>query len=324
MGLKNLELKNIYEASNKVYKIARKTPLYKTVDLSDELGSEIYYKLEFLQDTGSFKVRGASNFALNLSTEKLKKGLVTYSTGNHGRAVSHVAKTLGTDAKVCLSNNVPENKKEGIRKSGGNVIVYGDSQDEAKIKAEELNESEGRSIVPPFDDQYIISGQGTIGLELMKEIPDLDSVIVPLSGGGLISGIALAVKSVNPECKVYGVSMDRGAAMYESIKTGEEVEVDEVDTLADSLQGGILLDNQYTFEMVKKYVDDIILVTEEEIKEAMSYIFYHDHFVVEGASAVGTAALLSNKINNSDEKRAIILTGTNISNKEFMSVIKNK
>ena len=324
MGLKNLELKNIYEASNKVYKIARKTPLYKTVDLSDELGSEIYYKLEFLQDTGSFKVRGASNFALNLSTEKLKKGLVTYSTGNHGRAVSHVAKTLGTDAKVCLSNNVPENKKEGIRKSGGNVIVYGDSQDEAKIKAEELNESEGRSIVPPFDDQYIISGQGTIGLELMKEIPDLDSVIVPLSGGGLISGIALAVKSVNPECKVYGVSMDRGAAMYESIKTGEEVEVDEVDTLADSLQGGILLDNQYTFEMVKKYVDEIILVTEEEIKEAMSYIFYHDHFVVEGASAVGTAALLSSKINDSDEKQAVILTGTNISNEEFMSVIKNK
>ena len=324
MGLKNLELKNIYEASNKVYKIARKTPLYKTVDLSDELGSEIYYKLEFLQDTGSFKVRGASNFALNLSTEKLKKGLVTYSTGNHGRAVSHVAKTLGTDAKVCLSNNVPENKKEGIRKSGGNVIVYGDSQDEAKIKAEELNNSEGRSIVPPFDDTHIISGQGTIGLEIMQEIPDLDSVIVPLSGGGLISGIALAVKSVNPECKVYGVSMDRGAAMYESIKTGEEVEVDEVDTLADSLQGGILLDNQYTFEMVKKYVDDIILVTEEEIKEAMSYIFYHDHFVVEGASVVGTAALLSNKINNSDEKRAIILTGTNISNEEFMSVIKNK
>ena len=324
MNSKNLELKDIYKASNKIYDIARKTPLYKTVDLSDELGSEIYYKLEFLQDTGSFKVRGASNFALNLSTEKLKKGLVTYSTGNHGRAVSHVAKTLGTDAKVCLSNNVPENKKEGIRKSGGNVIVYGESQDEAKIKAEELNISEGRSIVPPFDDTHIISGQGTIGLEIMQEIPDLDSVIVPLSGGGLISGIALAVKSVNPECKVYGVSMDRGAAMYESIKTGEEVEVDEVDTLADSLQGGILLDNQYTFEMVKKYVDDIILVTEEEIKEAMSYIFYHDHFVVEGASAVGTAALLSNKINNSDEKRAIILTGTNISNEEFMSVIKNK
>ena len=324
MNSKNLELKDIYKAANKVYSIARNTPLYKTVDLSQKLDSDIYYKLEFLQDTGSFKVRGASNFALNLRNNELEKGLVTYSTGNHGRAVSHVAKTLGTDAKVCLSKNVPENKKEGIRKSGGKVIVYGDSQDEAKIKAEELNKNEGRSIVPPFDDPDIISGQGTIGLELMKEIPDLDSVLVPLSGGGLISGIALAVKSINPECKVYGISMTRGAAMYESIKAGEEVEVDEVDTLADSLQGGILLNNKYTYKMVKEYVDEIILVTEKEIERAMNYIFYHDHFVIEGASAVGTAALLSDKIKNSDEKRAIILTGTNISNKEFMSVIKNK
>mgnify|MGYP000642074077 CR=1 FL=1 len=324
MNSKNLKLKNIYEASNRIYKIAKKTPLYKSVELSNEIDSEIYYKLEFLQNTGSFKVRGATNFALNLDKEKRSKGLVTYSTGNHGRAVSHVAKTLGTDAKVCLSENVPENKKEGIRKSGGKVIVYGESQDEAKIKAEKLNKTEERSIVPPFDDPNIITGQGTIGLELMREIPDLDSVLVPLSGGGLISGIALAVKTINPECKVYGVSMDRGAAMYESIKAGKEVEVGEVDTIADSLQGGILLDNKYTFDMVKNYVDEIILVTEEEIKKAMSYIFYHDHFVVEGASAVGTAALLSNKINNSEEKRAVILTGTNISNEEFMSVIKNK
>ena len=324
MNSKNLELKDIYKAASKVYSIARNTPLYKTIDLSQKLDSKIYYKLEFLQDTGSFKVRGASNFALNLKEEELEKGLVTYSTGNHGRAVSHVAKTLGTTAKVCLSKNVPKNKKEGIRKSGGKVIVYGESQDEAKIKAEELNNTEGRSIVPPFDDPDIISGQGTIGLELMKEIPDLDSVLVPLSGGGLISGIALAVKSINPECKVYGISMTRGAAMYESIKAGEELEVDEVDTLADSLQGGILLNNKYTYKMVKEYVDEIILVTEKEIEKAINYIFYHDHFVVEGASAVGTAALLSNKINNSEEKRAVILTGTNISNKEFMSVIKNK
>lgn len=323
MNSKNLELKNIYKAANQIYRIARKTPLYKSVDLTQELNTEIYYKLEFLQDTGSFKVRGASNFSLNLSDEKLAKGLVTYSTGNHGRAVSHVATALGTDAKVCLSKNVPENKKEGIRKSGGKVIVYGESQDEAKIKAEELNKSEGRSIVPPFDDPHIISGQGSIGLELMQEISNLDSVLVPLSGGGLISGIALAVKSINPECKVYGISMDRGAAMYESIKAGEKVEVYEVDTLADSLQGGILLDNQYTYKMVKNYVDEIILVTEDEIKEAVSYIFYHDHFVVEGASAVGTAALLSGKINSYDEKLAVILTGTNISNDEFLSVIKN-
>ena len=323
MNSKNLELKDIYKAANKIYKIARKTPLYKSVDLSQNFKGEIYYKLEFLQDTGSFKIRGASNFSLNLSEGKREKGLVTYSTGNHGRAVSHVAKTLKTDAKVCLSKNVPENKKEGIRKSGGKVIVYGESQDEAKIKAEELNKTESRSIVPPFDDPHIISGQGTIGLEIMSQLTDLDNILVPLSGGGLISGIALAVKSINPDCKVYGVSMDRGAAMYESIKAGKEVEVDEVDTLADSLQGGILLNNKYTFEMVKKYVDEIVLVNENEIKEALNYIFYNDHFVVEGASAVGTAAILSNKIDVSNQKTVSILTGTNISNEEFISVIQN-
>jgi threonine dehydratase len=323
MNSENFKLVNIYDAANRLYSIARKTPLYKSIDLSAKIDTDIYYKLELLQNTGSFKVRGASNFALNLSDDEKEKGLVTYSTGNHGRAVSHVAKKLGTDAKVCLSKNVPENKKEGIRKSGGNVIVYGESQDEAKIKAEELNNSEGRSIVPPFDDTHIISGQGTIGLEIMQEIPDLDSVIVPLSGGGLISGVALAVKSINPDCKIYGISMDRGAAMYESIKAGKEVEVDEVDTLADSLQGGISLNNRYTYEIVQKYVDEIVLVTEREIREAMAYIFYHDHFVVEGAAAVGTAALLANKTDNSDVKVAVILTGTNISNEEFLSVIKD-
>lgn len=324
MNSKNLELKDIYMAKNKIYSIARKTPLYKSIDLSKRLSKKIYYKLEFLQDTGSFKLRGASNFALNLSDSGLKKGLVTYSTGNHGRAVSHVAKEIGIDAKVCLSKNVPENKKEGIRKSGGDVIVYGNSQDEAKIKADELRSKEERSVVPPFDNPYIIAGQGTIGVEILNKIPDLDSVLVPLSGGGLISGIALAVKSINPDCKVYGVSMDRGAAMYESINAGKEVEVDEVDTLADSLQGGIILDNKYTFKMVKKYVDEIVLVTEEEISEAIRHIFHKDHFVVEGAAAVGTAALLSNKINNSGEKIAVVLTGKNISNEDFMSVINQK
>src|SRR6056297_639897 len=322
--VKDIKMADIFEASNLIYDIARKTPLYKSNDLSKRYNTDIYYKLEFLQDTRSFKVRGATNFAKHLSDEKLKNGLTTYSTGNHGRATAHVAKKLNTDAKICVSKNVPENKIRGIKSSGGQPVIYGNSQDEAQKKANDLSNTENRAVVPPFDNKHIICGQGTIGLEIIEKIPKLDSIIVPLSGGGLISGIAFVIKSLNPDCKVYGISMENGAAMYESIKAGKPVQIDESDSLADSLQGGILLDNQYTFEMVKKYVDDIILVTEEEIKEAMSYIFYHDHFVVEGASAVGTAALLSNKINNSDEKRAIILTGTNISNEEFMSVIKNK
>lgn len=318
-----ITMADIYEAKNLIYSIVRRTPLYKAQSLSKKYNSDLYYKLEFLQDTRSFKVRGATNYALHLSDEKLKSGLTTYSTGNHGRATAHVAKKLNTDAKICISENVPQNKVDGIKSSGGKPVIYGKSQDEAQEKALELNRNENRSVVPPFDHKHIICGQGTIGLEILEKLPKLDSVIVPLSGGGLISGIAYVVKSINPDCKVYGISMENGAAMYESLKADKPVQVKEADTLADSLQGGILLDNKYTFEMVKKYVDEVVLVSEEEIKKAMAHAFYEEHFILEGAAAVGIAAILTDKVDISNQKSAVILTGTNISNEEFISIIKN-
>lgn len=319
----DIKMADIFEAKNLIYSVARETPLYKAQHLSKTTNSDIYYKLEFLQDTRSFKVRGAANFAMHLNKEKLKSGLTTYSTGNHGRATAHVAQQLGTDAKICLSKNVPQNKIEGIKNSGGQVVVYGNSQDEAQKKANQLSQSENRAVVPPFDHKHIICGQGTIGLEIMEKIPELDNVLVPLSGGGLISGIAYAIKSINPECKVYGISMEKGAAMYESLQEGKPIQIEEADSLADSLQGGILLDNQYTFEMVKKYVDEVVLVSEEEIKEAMIHAFYKEHFILEGAAVVGIAAILTEKVDVSNQKSAVILTGTNISNEEFVSIIKN-
>ena len=318
-----ITMADIYEAKNLIYSIVRKTPLYKAQSLSEKFNLDIYYKLEFLQDTRSFKVRGATNFALHLDKQKLKSGLTTYSTGNHGRATAHVAKKLKTDAKICISENVPQNKVEGIKSSGGKPVIYGKSQDEAQEKALELKKDENRSVVPPFDHKHIICGQGTIGLEILEKIPNLDSILVPLSGGGLISGIAYVVKSINPDCKVYGISMEDGAAMYESLKANKPVQVEEADSLADSLQGGILLDNKYTFEMVKKYVDEVVLVSEEEIKNGMLHAFYEEHFILEGAAAVGIAAILSNKIDISNQKAAIILTGTNISNDDFLSIINN-
>lgn len=318
----DVKMADIFEAKNLIYSVARKTPLYKANHLSKITNSDIFYKLEFLQDTRSFKVRGAANFAMHLNKEKLKNGLTTYSTGNHGRATAHVAQQLGTDAKICLSKNVPQNKIEGIKNSGGQVVVYGNSQDEAQEKANQLSQSENRAVVPPFDHKHIICGQGTIGLEIMEKIPKLDNILVPLSGGGLISGIAYAVKSINPKCKVYGISMEKGAAMYNSIQEGKPIQIEEAETLADSLQGGILLDNQYTFEMVKKYVDEVVLVSEEEIKEAMAHAFYEEHFILEGAAAVGIAAILTDKIDVTKQKSTIVLTGTNISNEEFISIIK--
>ncbi len=324
MNSEKIQLADIYAAQNKIADLVKPTPLIISESLKKFKDSEIYYKPEFLQNTGSFKVRGAANFALSLQEENLARGLVTYSTGNHGRAVSYVARELGTEAKVCLSNNVPENKKEGIKKAGGNLVVHGCSQDEAQIKAEKISEQEGKALVPPFDHPDIIAGQGTIGLEIMKEMPELDSIIVPVSGGGLIGGIALAVKSINPECKVYGVSMEKGAAMYESLQAGEPVQVDEAATYADSLQGGILLNNEYTYYLVKKYVDEIVLVTEDEIGKSMTEMLYEDHLVVEGAAAVGHAALRAGKISLSQSRTVLIASGKNLKNQELYEAAERK
>ncbi len=313
---------DIFEAQKKISSLIRKTPLKKSIDLSNRIGTDIYYKLEFLQDTGSFKVRGAANFLLHLDSTERGRGVVTYSTGNHGRATAYIASLIGSKAKVCLSENVPDNKRKEIEKVGGELVVYGNSQDEAEIRALELKEQEGLCVVPPFDHSFIIAGQGTIGLEILQDLPEVDSVIVPLSGGGLISGIAIAIKYNKPKCRLIGVSMDRGAAMFESVKLGKPVQVEEVQTLADSLQGGILLKNQYTFEIVKRYVDDIILVTEEEIALGITYAFFKDHYVLEGAAAVGIAALLAGKIREPGENVVIINTGSNIDNNQFLSVIR--
>jgi len=315
---------DVYEAKKLVYDIVRKTPLYKAQDLSKKNKSQIYFKLEFLQDTRSFKVRGATNFARHLRSEELNNGLTTYSTGNHGRATAYVAKKLNTDAKICISKNVPKNKIAGIKNSYGKVVIHGNSQDEAQVKAVELSKTEKRAIVPPFDNKYIICGQATIGLEILEKIPKLNSILVPLSGGGLISGIAFVIKSIYPDCKVYGISMEKGAAMYESIKAGKPVRVEEHESLADSLQGGILFDNQYTYDMVKKYVDKIILVSEEEIKEAMSYVFKEEHFVLEGAAVVGIAALLSKKIKTIGGNSVIVTTGSNVGNNLFLNTLDIK
>ena len=312
---------DIFIARRKISSIVRQTPLKKSLDLSRRVGKNVYYKLEFLQDTGSFKVRGAANFLLHLNSTERERGVVTYSTGNHGRATAYMANRIGSKAMVCLSNNVPDNKRKEIEKAGGELVVYGKSQDEAESRAIELKEEEGFSVVPPFDDPYIIAGQGTIGLEIMEVLPEVDSILVPLSGGGLISGVAIAVKYANPACKVIGVSMDQGAAMAESLKQGRPVQVEEVQTLADSLQGGILLHNQFTFDIVREYVDDIILVTEKEIALGISYAFAQDHYVLEGAAAVGIAALLSGKVNHHGENTVVITTGSNIDNQQFLSVI---
>lgn len=313
-------LKDIYQARKRISPYIQKTPLLLSSSLSKIFQKSIFLKTEMLQETGSFKVRGAAHFLSHLSLEERERGVVTYSTGNHGLAVTHLASRMGSKAKVCLSSLVPENKREAIEDLGGEVICCGSTQDEAMKRAVEL-QKEGYSLIPPFDDPLIISGQGTIGLEILEERPGALAILVPLSGGGLLGGVALASKSISPRIRIYGISMEKGAAMYASQRAGYPLQVEDAPTLADSLQGGILLENRYTFSLVKEYVDDILLVTEEEIERALAWFFYQERMILEGAAVVGAAALLSSRYSFHEEELILLLSGQNIAMHQFLKVV---
>jgi len=290
--------------------------------LSEQIDASVYFKLEILQKTGSFKTRGAANKIFNLKPDEKAHGVVTASTGNHGRAVSYAAREIGIRAVVCMSADVPRNKVQAIEALGAEVVIHGKSQDDAFVQAEALQSERGLTMVPPFDDPDIIAGQGTIGLEILEELPSVGTVLAPLSGGGLISGIALAMKSANPNIRVIGVSMKRAPIMYHSLQAGRPIQMDEEDTLADSLRGGIGLENQYTFEMVKNYVDEIVLVSEDEIASAMGFAFKEHRLVLEGAGAVGIAALLAGKFQNIQGDVVSILSGGNVDMYAFMGIVQ--
>ena len=307
-----INLQHIFIAQQNILDIAQITPMVRSDSLSYQYNADVFLKLETLQPVGAFKIRGAANKILNLTAEEKECGVVTASTGNHGRAVAYVAKKAGINAAVCLSELVPKNKVEALRRLGAEVVVHGQSQDEAEVRANELVKERGLTMVHPFDDPYVIAGQGTIGLELLKDFPAVDTVLVPLSGGGLIAGIALALKSTNPAIRVIGVSMEHGAVMAESIAAGKPIQMAEAPTLADSLQGGIGLENQYTFQMVRDLVDEVVLVSEEEIAAAMSFALYEHHIAVEGAGAVGIAALQAGMLEVNRRKIALIISGGNV------------
>jgi threonine dehydratase len=316
--MSEITLRDVFLARKRIASLTRRTPLVKSEGLSRH-SQDVHLKLETLQPTGSFKVRGAANKLLSLSPEERTRGVVAVSTGNHGRAVAYVARQLGMNATVCISARVPENKVIALRSAGVEVVIYGDSQDEAGLKAAELQAEWGLNMILPFDDPLIIAGQGTIGLELLTELPEVDTVLVPLSGGGLISGIALALKAASSKIRVVGVSMEHGAIMAESLAAGKPLELPEAPTLADSLQGGIGLNNRYTFNLVRECVDEVVRVSEEEIAAAMRFAFA-EGLVLEGAGAVPVAALLAGKT-LPGKNTALVCSGGNVDRKAFLELM---
>lgn len=323
MPTTDITLHDIFRAKKTISFIARETPLIQSDLLTERVGANVYLKLETLQQTGAFKVRGAANKILNLPAEGKERGVVTVSTGNHGRAVAYVAKQAGLNAAVCVSERVPHNKVDALKRLAAEVVIHGQSQDEAEVRARQIQEERGASMIPPFDDPFIIAGQGTIGLELLNALPEIDTALVPLSGGGLVAGIALALKSASPYIRVVGISMERAPVMYHSLQAGQPLQMPEEETLADSLQGGIGLDNQHTFRMLQQYVDDVILLSEEEIASGMAVAFFEHHLVLEGAGAVGIAALLHNKVPNLGHNVAVVLSGGNVDMQSFLLVVQD-
>jgi threonine dehydratase len=318
-----MTIRNVWEARKRIASIVNRTPLIQSFILSERIDRPVYLKLENVHDIGAFKVRGAANKILSLSEEEKKRGIATFSTGNHGMAVAYVARKLGIEAVVCISNRVPKAKVDSLKRLNAKIEIYGNSQDDAEERCYELAKEKGLTVIQPFDDPYIIAGQGTIGLEILEEIPNLTDVIVPLSGGGLLSGIGLALKSNDPNIRVTGVSIEHSAVMYESIKSGKPVKLEEKDTLADSLLGGIGLDNQYTFRMVGQFTDEIVLISEEEIAFSMAFMMDKHRMIVEGAAATGVATILGNKIAHQEGAVAVIISGHNVDLSVLLQLIQN-
>ncbi len=318
-----LELRDIWVARRRIAPYIRHTPLVRSPHLSDAIGTDAYLKLENLQDIGAFKIRGAANKILSLDSAERARGVTTFSTGNHALAVSSVARSLGVRAVICVSNRVPSVKIDAIRRYGAEIRVHGASQDDAEALCRRLAYEEGMTIVSPFDDPEVIAGQGTIALELFEDLPDLDMVVVPTSGGGLISGIAIGVKATHRYAIVCGVSMEQGAAMRASIDAGRPVVLEEVDTLADSLLGGIGSNNKYTFSLVRDLVNDIVLIPEIAIANGMDFLFRYHRIAVEGAAATGVGALLCGAIRvTSGHRVAVIITGCNVDHDAFLKAIR--
>ncbi|WP_127144102.1 hydroxyectoine utilization dehydratase EutB [Pelagibacterium montanilacus] len=319
----HIDFTAILEARRAIAPYVLRTPAYRSAALSEVAGHDVMLKAEHRQTTGSFKLRGATNAILSLDPDARQRGVCAASTGNHGRALAHAARMTGARAVVCMSRLVPPNKVEAIEALGAEARIVGMSQDDAQCEVDALCAAEAMTDIPPFDHAAIIAGQGTLGIEIMEDLPRAEAVLVPLSGGGLIAGMARAIKTLNPSTRVIGISMERGAAMAAALSAGRPVDVEEVETLADSLGGGIGLSNRHTFAMVRDLVDEVVLLTEAEIAAGIAHAYRVEREILEGAGAVGIAALLCGKVRPRGPV-ALVLSGGNIDMASHLDILTGR
>lgn len=313
-----LTLDKIYHAAHVLKDVVRKTALVKAPAINPD--AEIYLKPENLQVTGSFKVRGSGYMISQLSEEEKAKGVIACSAGNHAQGVALAATKYGIKSVICLPDGAPISKVEATKGYGAEVVMVEGVYDDAYAEAIRLRDEMGYTFIHPFDAENVIAGQGTIGLEIMDELPDADAVIVPIGGGGLISGVALAVKKLNPNVKVYGVQAAGAPSMYNSVKDGKIERLDSVSTIADGI--AVKEPGENTFKYVNEYVDEIVTVTEDEIATAILTLIEQHKMIAEGAGAVSVAAAMFDKVPVKGKKVVCVVSGGNIDVTILNRVIK--
>ena len=303
-------LEKIKKAKETIENSVKRTPIIECPTLEGELGGKVYFKLENLQKTGSFKIRGALNRIANLTEEEKKRGVIASSAGNHAQGIALGATAQGIKSTIVMPETAPIAKVVATKGYGAEVVLHGTVYDDAFAKACEIQEETGAVFLHPFDDEDVIAGQGTIGLEILEDVSDIDTILVPIGGGGILAGIATAVKSINPNIKVIGVESENAASMTEALKRGECCEVCAKPTIADGI--AVKKVGCKTLELVKQYVDEVITVSEAEIAEAILFLMEKSKVVAEGAGATPLAAILAGKISCKDRKTCAVVSGGNI------------
>ena len=316
-----VSLQEIQDARNSIRDQVKKTPLVRSQYLSSLTGSDVYLKLENLQVTNAFKIRGALNRLMKLSPEERAHGIIAASSGNHAQAVAIGAEKLGLNATVVVPETTPKIKIEKIRKHKVELVLYGGSYDYAEEYARKLAKERGLTFISAYNDPVVVAGQGTVGLEILEELPTADSIIVPVSGGSILSGVAVAAKCIKPSIEILGAQPENVAAMYNSLKAGKIIHIPMKPTIAEGLDGNIE-EGCVTFELIQRYVNEILLYDEDTIKKMIRLLWEKEGQVVEASGAIAIAPIAETPKRFTGKQTVAVITGGNIDEAVFQRVLR--
>ncbi len=305
-----IQLSDIRAAAQRIRSIAHRTPVFTSRSFDAIAGASVFFKCENFQLGGAFKIRGAANFIYSIPKDQLGRGVVAFSSGNHAQAVAIAAASVGISATIVMPGDAPKSKLEATRGYGAKVVIYDRFRESREAIGNRISDETGATLVPPFDHPWILTGQGTAGLELLEEISDLDALVVQIGGGGLISGCAIAAKALRPEIRIFGVEPEDANDTYLSLRAGSRVEIPLPKTIADGLRSP--KPGAITFPIVQRHVEDVLLVTDDEIRNAMKFMLTRMKMVVEPSGAVPAAALFHQKLPKGLKKVGAMVSGGNV------------